>query len=969
MRSSVKKIFSVFLVIALLAGALPFAGKEIGADDPVEIEELVLDSDVTSVSPGELPPFHIETSTEHVTITPYEASTKNTKWVYREYGHEFGMNQWKVFDYDVTPTAVDDGTTRYGFQIHLNVSDGYTLTKNTRIIFNGTDVTDDEYTEVIVHDWGGYVIVDLGTAGEEIPFYKMSYDPNGGSGSMKATRVLEGEKVKLPSCTFDPPENHVFDHWEVGGTAYNVYDEITMDSDKTAKAIWREVHYIRESRATLSPATLTDALTYEDLSVTSADPSKYTVRLSRVYDKTDKSLNTQYPYSEYPHNVPFVLGHEYSIEISFQEVEPYEYDEVHGADTASTFYLNDNEIEASPGTAFTYSSLRIVYMTAESHLIPLEGTVRIKGSVKRYGDLLELEYTGDIAGIPEEKLSFEWQTSDNKSTWYNVIGETGSTYQTPDTADGVYYVRVRVTAEGYDGYIYSDMRSINPPSETAPIEGKVYAIQDHQSEDHYEIGLPITATAYNSIGNEMTMDGMAYQWQRRLSDKVPYEDIPGATDKTYTPTDEDEQYWIRVEVTCSQLVGELRSNSKWVSWRDVQHTVKFDMHGHGEAIADIQKQRGTYLQRPDDPVEEGWSFIGWYTDETFSKSFDFDEAVTDDLTIHAKWMKNALYIVTAGSLNVRYAPNEDSGRRGGLNYGETVQAEGFSGEWMKIDFDGEEGWVDSNYLALTYSEETAVDPTEYTLTATIQVRDSVNGTRIGGLKSGDTVLVTGKLTDDDGVEWYVIDAEDPYGNHYLGFIKAQFTEGKEVKYDTAKYSLSFPEFPEDISEHSILYSAVIADGNSASITLENIGEDEDGNLLITVYPDDGENFGGLTKDGISIPADCGYEVDSITLNEDGSLTIVLKETAEEKKTFSITFDLNGGTWDGKSGTVVLTIEEGTTIILPKPEKDGYDFDYWEGSRYEAGAEYTVSEDHTLKAIWKEKSSGNNPYVVPNTGVR
>ena len=78
------------------------------------------------------------------------------------------------------------------------------------------------------------------------------------------------------------------------------------------------------------------------------------------------------------------------------------------------------------------------------------------------------------------------------------------------------------------------------------------------------------------------------------------------------------------------------------------------------------------------------------------------------------------------------------------------------------------------------------------------------------------------------------------------------------------------------------------------------------------------------------------------------------------KEYTITFDLDGGKLEGKTGTVTYKYTDGTVITLPKPEKEGYVFDYWEGSRYEAGASYTVNGDHTFKAVWKKKD------VVPNT---
>ena len=73
---------------------------------------------------------------------------------------------------------------------------------------------------------------------------------------------------------------------------------------------------------------------------------------------------------------------------------------------------------------------------------------------------------------------------------------------------------------------------------------------------------------------------------------------------------------------------------------------------------------------------------------------------------------------------------------------------------------------------------------------------------------------------------------------------------------------------------------------------------------------------------------------------------------------TISYDLNGGTMDGSTGIVTVDIEEGTVITLPAPTREGYVFDYWEGSKYYAGDSYTVTEDHTFTAQWKEVEPSN-----------
>ncbi|MGE9982582.1 DUF4430 domain-containing protein [Slackia isoflavoniconvertens] len=46
------------------------------------------------------------------------------------------------------------------------------------------------------------------------------------------------------------------------------------------------------------------------------------------------------------------------------------------------------------------------------------------------------------------------------------------------------------------------------------------------------------------------------------------------------------------------------------------------------------------VTKPADPTREGYTFAGWYTDEACTKAYDFATAVTADMTLYAKWIKN-----------------------------------------------------------------------------------------------------------------------------------------------------------------------------------------------------------------------------------------------------------------------------------------------------------------------------------------
>ena len=65
-------------------------------------------------------------------------------------------------------------------------------------------------------------------------------------------------------------------------------------------------------------------------------------------------------------------------------------------------------------------------------------------------------------------------------------------------------------------------------------------------------------------------------------------------------------------------------------------TVSFDTDG-GTAIADQTVRVGAKAEKPADPTQSGYTFAGWYKEDTFTTVFDFDDAITADTTVYAKF--------------------------------------------------------------------------------------------------------------------------------------------------------------------------------------------------------------------------------------------------------------------------------------------------------------------------------------------
>jgi len=139
------------------------------------------------------------------------------------------------------------------------------------------------------------------------------------------------------------------------------------------------------------------------------------------------------------------------------------------------------------------------------------------------------------------------------------------------------------------------------------------------------------------------------------------------TDKLTIPTVEgftfdgwyaDENRTIEFDFT-KPITGDTKVYAKWTA---NDYEVRF-ITEHGNAPT---SQNVPYNETATDPgklTEEGYTFIGWYTDETYTKEFDFTKPITSNTTVYAKWKKNAPVLPDTYALNVSgafvYVDGED----------------------------------------------------------------------------------------------------------------------------------------------------------------------------------------------------------------------------------------------------------------------------------------------------------------------
>ena len=76
---------------------------------------------------------------------------------------------------------------------------------------------------------------------KEVTEVTISFDPNGGTGTMQPMKVKSGENFTLPECTFTPPEGKEFAGWlAANGTVYPAGDIAFSTTDSVLKATWKD---------------------------------------------------------------------------------------------------------------------------------------------------------------------------------------------------------------------------------------------------------------------------------------------------------------------------------------------------------------------------------------------------------------------------------------------------------------------------------------------------------------------------------------------------------------------------------------------------------------------------------------------------------------------------------------------------------------------------------------------------------
>lgn len=96
----------------------------------------------------------------------------------------------------------------------------------------------------------------------------------------------------------------------------------------------------------------------------------------------------------------------------------------------------------------------------------------------------------------------------------------------------------------------------------------------------------------------------------------------------------------------------IKSNTTvYAKWTAKNYEVSF-ITEHGKTPTSQNVPYNEPATDPGELTEEGYTFGGWYTDETHKTKFDFSTPITGDTKVYAKWEKNAPVLPDTYALNV-----------------------------------------------------------------------------------------------------------------------------------------------------------------------------------------------------------------------------------------------------------------------------------------------------------------------------
>ena len=257
--------------------------------------------------------------------------------------------------------------------------------------------------------------------------YTITYDRNGGTGTMAAETYNEGDKYVIPACRFTPPSNMIFGGWLVDGKPDSVGDYWNVYSDHVLKPQWIPSSGVAERvDVSVTPPKAGEKPSY-DVTVygsgnvitgnevpVSGSPGVYTQYKGVLW----RDMTTR---KNHRSNVAFVDGHEYRVSVDLKSLGGTNFNFEDDSKPITQIYINGSAAEIQPA-AMDNNICTAMYTFSGSSGSTVSGT--------------ETSFLSDSETVTVQLLQ-------SGSVKYSATtkGKTAS-YSIPNVANGAYTLRV-----------------------------------------------------------------------------------------------------------------------------------------------------------------------------------------------------------------------------------------------------------------------------------------------------------------------------------------------------------------------------------------------------------------------------------------------------------------------------------------------------------------------------------------------
>ena len=352
------------------------------------------------------------------------------------------------------------------------------------------------------------------------------------------------------------------------------------------------------------------------------------------------------------------------------------------------------------------------------------------------------------------------------------------------------------------------------------------------------------------------------------------------------------------------------------------------------------------------PAREGYSFTGWSGSDSKTYQAGDTYATNAELTLTAQWQKNT---VTIKWMNGTTQLGDDVEVEYGTvpSYSGTTPTKAADAQYTYTHV----GWTtDPNGTTAGTLTAVTEDTTYYAVFSTTTNKYTVTW------YNGENVLETDE--DDTAVEYNgtpSYDSDEPtmpddaqYSYEFKGWTTTENPAYNAEVVDIAGYKVTgntkfYAVFTRTVNEYTVTFSTTQGTAPAAQTVAYDSKVEKPADLTADHY-----TFGGWYTDNTYATE---YDFDTMTIT--GETTIYAKWTP---KTYTVTFDANGGT--GDMNPLEIPYGETKALTANAYSKTGYTFGGWTtnedgtGTTYGDGANITLESNITLYAKWSE-----NPHTI------